>query len=170
MRIDVDGYTLRPAVEGDVAAIAAACVDAEIARWLPHLPQPYGPADARRFIAQADAWRADGRELSLVIAGRDDALLGMIGLRLTDDPPTVGYWLAPGARGRGLATAATIALARWAFERYGMPRLALHAEPSNTASVRVAERSGFTRVPGVIPGADHRELWIFELERPEPDP
>jgi RimJ/RimL family protein N-acetyltransferase len=170
VRIDVDGLALRPAVERDVAAIAAACLDAEIVRWLPHLPQPYQAADARRFIAQADAWRAQDRELSLAIAGPDDALLGMIGLRLTDDPPTVGYWLAPGARGRGVATAATIALARWAFERYGMPRLALHAEPFNTASVRVAERSGFMRVPGVIKGADHRDLWIFELERPAPHP
>jgi RimJ/RimL family protein N-acetyltransferase len=166
MRIDAEGCTLRPAVEADVPAIARACVDPEIVQWLPHLPQPYSRDDARRFIAQADAWRADGREYSLAIVDQDDALVGMIGLRLTDDPPTVGYWLAPEARGRGIATAATIALAGWAFERFHPTRLALHAEPANVASVRVAEKSGFVRVPGLIKGVDDRDLWIFELARP----
>jgi RimJ/RimL family protein N-acetyltransferase len=166
MRIDAEGCTLRPAVEADVPAIARACLDPEIVQWLPHLPQPYEPDDARRFIAQADAWRREGRELSLAIVDSGDILLGMIGLRLTDDPPTIGYWIAPEARGRGIATAATIALAGWTFERFGSARLALHAEPGNLASVRVAEKSGFVRVPGLIRGADERDLRVFELARP----
>lgn len=166
MRIDAGGWSLRPAVEEDVPAIARACVDPEIVRWLPHLPQPYAPEDARRFIEQAAEWRAEGREYSLAIVDDHDSLLGMVGLRLTDEPPTVGYWLAPEARGRGIATAATTALARWAFARFALARLALHAEPANRASVRVAEACGFVRVPGSITGADDRELWVFELERP----
>jgi RimJ/RimL family protein N-acetyltransferase len=166
MRIEADGCVLRPVGEADVAAITKACLDPEIVHWLPHLPQPYGFADARAFIAQTTEGRASGREMTLAIAGEDDALLGMVGVRLTDDPPTVGYWLAPEARGHGLATAATRALSEWTFATLAPPRLVLHAEPANLASRRVAEKCGFVRVPGSIKGGDGRDLWVFELLRP----
>jgi RimJ/RimL family protein N-acetyltransferase len=163
--IEIDGLTLRPVCEADVPSIARACGDPEIVRWLPHLPQPYGVDDARIFVAQAIEGRALGREHSFAIVGDTGDLLGVVGLRLTDDPPTVGYWIAPEARGRGLATAATGALSAWAFATLGPSRLALHAEPDNRASCRVAEKCGFERVAGTIKGADDRDLWVFELRR-----
>jgi RimJ/RimL family protein N-acetyltransferase len=166
MRIDAVGCALRPVCDGDVAAIARACGDPEIARWLPHLPQPYGEDDARSFIVQAADSQALGRELAFAIVDDHDALLGMIGLRLTDEPPTVGYWMAPEARGRGLASAATRAVTAWAFVTYGPARIALHAEPANVASCRVAETCGFVRRAGTIKGADDRDLAVFELVRP----
>jgi RimJ/RimL family protein N-acetyltransferase len=165
VRIEADGCVLRPVGEDDVPAIARACLDPEIVHWLPHLPQPYGVDDARAFIAQTTEGRLLGREMTLAIAGGDDALLGMVGVRLTEDPPTIGYWLAPEARGRGLATAATRALSEWTFATLAPLRLALHAEPANHASRRVAEKCGFVRVPGTIKGAGDRDLWVFELQR-----
>jgi len=58
---------------------------------------------------------------------------------------TIGYWLLPESRGRGLATRAVRIVSRWAFDVLGLARLQLLAEPSNVASQRVAERSGFQR-------------------------
>jgi RimJ/RimL family protein N-acetyltransferase len=165
MRIEGERCVLRPVGEADIPAIARACLDPEIVRWLPHLPQPYGVDDARAFIAQTTEGRALGRELTLAIVQEDDALLGVVGVRLTDDPPTIGYWVAPEARGRGLATAATRALSEWTFATRATPRLALHAEPANVASRRVAEKCGFVRVPGSISSGDGRDLWVFELLR-----
>jgi RimJ/RimL family protein N-acetyltransferase len=167
VRIEADGCALRPVHEDDVPSISRACCDAEIARWLPHLPQPYGSDDARSFVAQAIEWRALGREMTFaIVADSDDELVGMAGVRLSDEPPTVGYWMAPEARGRGLASAATRALTAWAFATFGPARIALHAEPENHASLRVAEKCGFVRVSGTIKGADDRDLWVFELARP----
>jgi RimJ/RimL family protein N-acetyltransferase len=57
----------------------------------------------------------------------------------------VGYWLAPEARGRGVATRAVRLIARWAFEDLEVARLELTCSPDNHASQRVAERCGFTR-------------------------
>jgi RimJ/RimL family protein N-acetyltransferase len=57
----------------------------------------------------------------------------------------VGYWLAAGARGRGLTSAALQALSRWAFEELGLGRVELVTDPDNIASQRVAEKAGFTR-------------------------
>jgi RimJ/RimL family protein N-acetyltransferase len=57
----------------------------------------------------------------------------------------VGCWLAPHARGRGIATRAVRLLARWAFDDLGIARLQITCGPDNLASQRVAERAGFTR-------------------------
>lgn len=162
MRVEAAGCTLRPLRESDVQAIARACADPEIARWLPHLPHPYRVADAQVFVATATAGRDQN---AFAIADETDALLGVISVRLTAEPPTVGYWIAREARGRGIATAATVAISQWAFETFQPPRLALHVEPENLASRRVAEKSGYVRVPGTIRGLEGRELWVFELQR-----
>jgi RimJ/RimL family protein N-acetyltransferase len=166
MRIEAEGCVLRPLRDGDVPAITRACQDAEIARWLPHLPHPYRTTDARDFVAHATAPGIEDREVTLAIADAADALLGVVNVRLTDAPPTVGYWIAASARGRGIATAATSAITGWTFATHGPARIALHAEPENHASIRVAEKCGFVRLPGTIKGLDDRDLWVFQLARP----
>lgn len=165
MAIEAEGCILRPIVEADAPAIAAACRDPEIAHWLPHIPQPYSIEEARSFVARATDLRERGDEMTYAIVDAEDTLLGVVGVRLTDEPPAVGYWIAAEARGRGIASAATRAISDWAFAAFGLARLALHAEPANHASLRVAEKCGFVRVPGVIKGAADRDLWIFELAR-----
>jgi RimJ/RimL family protein N-acetyltransferase len=171
MEIAADRCVLRPVTEADIPAIARACAEREIAHWLPHLPQPYGIEDARSFVAQAIEWRALGREFSLAIIDADDGatLLGMVGVHLTVDPPTVGYWVAAEARGRGIATAATRAITAWAFETFDPACIALHAEAANLASCRVAEKAGFVRIPGTVWGAADRELAVFEVRRDRPE-
>ncbi len=137
---------LRAFRAGDAPAIAAACQDPEIQRWIPIIPVPYTEADARRFILMTlQAWH-DGTscEFAIVDAG-DDRLLGAAGLHLGPNPRrhAVGYWVAPEARRRGVATRAVRLLARWGFERFAIQRLALWTLPGNAASQAVAERNGF---------------------------
>jgi RimJ/RimL family protein N-acetyltransferase len=57
----------------------------------------------------------------------------------------LGYWLLPEGRGRGRATRALRLMSRWALSQPGVARLELATSPENTASQRVAERSGFRR-------------------------
>jgi RimJ/RimL family protein N-acetyltransferase len=81
---------------------------------------------------------------------------------------TVGYWLAPEARGRGVMTEALRAVVSWAREEHGIRRLVLTTHPDNVASQRVAERAGFVRVgltehaPPFRDGTAHAVL--FELD------
>jgi RimJ/RimL family protein N-acetyltransferase len=139
---------LRPLVRSDAAAIAAACADRLIARFIPLIPVPYTVADAEAFLARnADGVRP-GDELNLGIstAGGPE-LLGMIGLGAAgeDGAFETGYWVAPAHRNRGVATQALVLLSRWAIDELGVPRLQLQTMVENTASQRVAERAGFTR-------------------------
>src|SRR5262249_39239390 len=64
----------------------------------------------------------------------------------------IGYWVAPWARRRGVATAATRVLSDWAFDHRAVERLELLAAKENVGSQRVALAAGFTR-EGVRRGA-----------------
>jgi RimJ/RimL family protein N-acetyltransferase len=56
--------------------------------------------------------------------------------------PEIGWWLAPGHWGRGLATEAARCALRDIFERCGLPHIWSVAQVENTASRRVMEKIG----------------------------
>jgi ribosomal-protein-alanine N-acetyltransferase len=70
-------------------------------------------------------------------------LVGAIDVRL-GEVGSIGYWVSPQSRGRGVATRALVLLSRWAL-RQGVARLELTTHPENVASQRVAEKAGFVR-------------------------
>lgn len=59
----------------------------------------------------------------------------------------LSYWVAPTARGRGLATSAIRLIVDYGFAATTLSRLLLWTHPDNVASGRAAERAGFTRRP-----------------------
>ncbi len=142
-----EAVVLRLPGRADARAIAAACSDPEISRWIP-VPVPYTLADALDFVdGVANGW-ATGKDLAFAIEERaTGALSGMIGLHPGSAPgrAAVGYWLAPGVRGRGLATRAVRLVAAWAFTDPSLERLELLTLVGNDASGRVALRAGFRR-------------------------
>jgi len=145
-----DGVVLlRPWRERDVQAIASACRDDEIAWWLDQVPQPYGDADARTYVAMTRrGWKEGTHSAFAVTDAADGLVVGSIGVGWQDPEQgvaEVGYWVAREARGRGVATRATILVSRWAFEACRARRLQLRADVLNAASQRVAERAGFQR-------------------------
>ena len=138
---------LRPWERRDVAAVAAACQDPEIPRWTV-VPPNYTERHARDFIAGTGSDIAAGRELPLAIVDMDDSVLGALGLsnfEWHDLKGEIGYWMAAESRRRGIGARATRMLAVWALTSLGLERLELLANPENEASLRLAERAGFTR-------------------------
>src|SRR3954447_22692452 len=89
---------LRPWTAEDVPAIAAACAEEEIARWMHLIPQPYTEDDARAFLAGARAAWSDGTAATFaVVEEATGALAGSIGMRVIDPEQAVaevGYWAA----------------------------------------------------------------------------
>ncbi|XVU28491.1 GNAT family N-acetyltransferase [Actinoplanes sp. CA-054009] len=161
--------TLRAPDEGDVDAIVDAVSDPVTLGWLP-LPDPYGREQAVNFVAEkAPAVRAGGGGLIRAIEC-DGVLAGMIDLKKTDwrhRATEIGYWAAPAARDRGVMTEATVGLSRWVLTEMGFERVVLHIAPGNKASVRVAEKAGFSyeglaRNAGIIP-AGRVDLAVYSL-------
>ena len=141
-----DSVTLRPWRPDDAPAVFAACQDLLIARFIP-IPQPYTGADARTFveIRRRDWETEDERSFAIV-----DALTGeLLGSIARHGPyghrATFGYWLAPQARGRGVATRALRLITDWTIATTEVIRLDLYTDVENDASWRVAERAGFAR-------------------------
>ncbi|NUP18493.1 MAG: GNAT family N-acetyltransferase [Streptomyces sp.] len=133
---------LRPPLESDVEAIARACDDPVTARFLPRLPSPYGPGDARAYLTTAEAkWESGGAEWAITENGQ---YAGSIGLLPPDrwGGTAIGYLVAPWARGKGVASTAARAVADWAADQ-GVHRVELQAAVENLASLSVAYKAGF---------------------------
>ena len=139
--------TLRLLTAADADDVTEACQDAETLRWLP-LPRPYTRANAEWFIGTFGPGQREsgaGVVFAIETAGR---LAGVIDLKHVDwgaRVAEVGYWVAPWARGRGVAAQATRVLSEWAIRDHGFERVELFAATGNAASQRVAQNAGFVR-------------------------
>jgi RimJ/RimL family protein N-acetyltransferase len=117
--------------------------------------------DAFRWLdAQQQGW-TDGGRLSFAVlsheaAAAPDHVLGNVvlkGYAAGRDSAEVGYWTAPAARRRGVASAAVVTLTAWAFGSLGpagLQRIELIHQQDNLASCRVAQKSGYA-LTGLLP-------------------
>jgi RimJ/RimL family protein N-acetyltransferase len=153
IELPVEGLTdgvirLRSPADQDVPAIVEACGDPAVQRYTT-VPEPYGSDDARSFIALAGSGVCDGVALNTAIVDAESGeWLGNAGIRrhATDAGRwSIGYLVAPWARGRGLAVRSVHLLCRFGFDELGAERIEITAEPENEPSLRVAERAGFQR-------------------------
>jgi RimJ/RimL family protein N-acetyltransferase len=171
---------LRPFTAADIDPVFRACQDPEIQRFVP-VPVPYTRECARTYVQQLcpAGWR-QGTALNLGSFSRDNgALVSSMGLQQGGDrPPGVvelGFWTAPGHRGRGYTVEAADAMCRWAFAELGAQRMEWLALVGNEGSRAVATRLGFTVEGTLRSRLDHRGVlkdgWIGSLLRSElPDP
>lgn len=140
-----DGLLLRPWREEDAPAVFDAFQDPLLHQW--HLRAADSVAEVRGWIAEWQrAWAEERNAQWAVVDAAGGGLLGRVALRgilLADGVAEVAYWTVAAARGRGVATRATAALARWALDGVGLHRLELSHAVANTASCRVAARAGF---------------------------
>ena len=86
---------------------------------------------------------------------------------------SVGYWMAEGAQGRGLATAALREATLIAFYELHLHRVQAETSPQNFRSQRLLERLGFVKF-----GVAEAYVWIagtwqddvlYQLLTPDPD-
>ncbi len=156
--------------ESDLGALAEASHDSESLRWLTDPPMD---AEARRTSMRRveEVWRS-GRQKPLVIADAPTGRpLGRINLQLAERAtPAIAYSVFAEARGRGVAPRAVQLVAAWAFDDLGLTELEITADIENTASIRVAEKCGFSPAGSRIesgPAGEDREMMVF-IKRTEP--
>lgn len=141
------------------------------------LPPNASEHEARAWVDRQRRRLAEGFGYSFAIAdARTDVAVGAIGLwlaGLSQGRATVGYSVAPGARGRGVAGAALIALTSFAWSVQALHRIELYIEPWNAGSVKTAERAGFQR-EGLLRshqviGGRRRDMLLYALTRGHAD-
>lgn len=115
--------------------------------------RPWPPRQAREVSEfEAAHWRAHGFGWRAAIERETGGAVGFIALNLLGegtagldpDEHEIGWWLDPGAWGRGLAREGAAALRDEAFERVGAASVVARIQPENAASVRVAEAIGMS--------------------------
>ena len=133
---------------GDVDQLVEACRDPDIPKWTA-APEPYGRADAQAWV-RGDPLRDEpwGDRVSFCVADalETDLLLGSMSLvrMARGGSGEIGYWIAPWARRRRVATRAVRLLAEWAVAEFRLRRVELVIAVENGPSNAVAERAGFT--------------------------
>lgn len=119
-------------------------------------PSPYTLDSANSWINLATT--TPTRNFGIV-SPDGQTFLGGVGLRPLVDVECrtyeIGYWIAPAAWGRGLATEAVKGFSRWAFETFeDLLRLEAAVFATNEASEKVLRKCGF-----VHEGTRRRAIW-----------
>jgi RimJ/RimL family protein N-acetyltransferase len=163
-------FLLRAFDEGDVPMVAEASTDPLIP-LISTVPAVGGNEAVLAYVARQQRRLADGFGYSFVIAdAASNRGLGSIGLWTRDldlGRASVGYWVVPSARRRGVAGRALRALSAWALDDIGVARLELYVEPWNTASVRTAESAGYV-CEGLLRswqevGGERRDMSVYSF-------
>ena len=145
MELTLPAGVVRPWRPAEVLSLATHANDRRI--WInlrDRFPHPYGVADAESFIAMATAMSP----MTFFAIAVDGEAVGGIGYTRHEDVERVsaeiGYWLGTSFWGRGLMTAALIAVTRYAFEQHADLRR-IYAVPYawSTASMRVLGKAGY---------------------------
>lgn len=122
---------------------------AEVSPWLPWCHENYSIEETREFIASRELASQGGEWYSFGIFEKDGGrFLGGVGINFINrvhQMANLGYWVRTSAAGRGVATSATRAVARFGFEQLGLQRIEIVAAVDNIPSQRVAEKAGGVR-------------------------
>src|SRR5215211_1558557 len=148
-----DGVVLRGPQMADFAAWAELRERSRpfLTPWEPTWPADdlTRPAFRQRLRRYAEDMRTDQAYPFFLFRQHDDALVGGLALanirRGVAQAGSLGYWVGQPYARRGLMTAAVNALIPFVFCTLRLHRLEAACIPSNIASVRLLEKTGFTR-------------------------
>lgn len=113
------------------------------------LPAHASTQEARAWVDRQRRRWAEGVGFSFAMAeAGTDSAVGTIGLWLEHLPrgrASAGYFVAPSARGHGIASAALTAVTSFGWSIPALYRIELYIEPWNAGSIKTAERAGYER-------------------------
>jgi RimJ/RimL family protein N-acetyltransferase len=143
-----DGHVVvRLAAERDIPEVLIAHQDDPELHIRRGLKKPPSGAELGRQMEAAASLRANGiSETLTIVAPGSDECLGQIIIHEIDWEhlrAELGIWLAPKARGRGLASGALRLTAGWLLGAWGLERIQLRTEADNEEMLLTARAAGF---------------------------
>lgn len=166
--IDACGYRLRPFNAGDAPLIQNASSDPLIP-LITTVPCNGTRKEISEFINRQHHRLVERSGYSFAIADADsDQALGQIGLWLKNSNhgrASIGYWVGPSHRNRGIASAALESISRWGLGLPDIHRLELYVEPWNEGSWKTAEHCGYMR-EGLLRsweeiGGERKDMYMY---------
>jgi RimJ/RimL family protein N-acetyltransferase len=149
-RIETERLVIR-CYDPEDAPLLKAAVDSSIEHLLPWMPwarfEPQSVEDkmelCRMFRGQFDL---DQNYIYGIFTADETEQLGGTGLhpRANEGSLEIGYWVALGSIGQGIATEVTAVLTRVGFELAALDRVDIQVEPTNERSLAIPRKLGFT--------------------------
>ena len=135
---------LRPFQPGDLGLVAELAADPYVP-LIGTVPAVFTATEGLAYLDRQHQRLADGIGWSFAIAELgSDRPVGSAGLwRHEGRPATAGHVVAPAYRGRGYAKAGLRALTAFAWTQPDIDQVDLLVEPTNLASIAVAQRCGY---------------------------
>ena len=148
VEIRTERLILAPTGSRYLEAVHEYASDVENTRYMVFLPNETIDETAQ-FLREAEAeWKKDAPKYLEFAVLLDDAVIGSVGLYITDAPDQaeLGWVLNKRFWGRGYIPEAVRAVMAWARESLGIRRFFAQCDSENTASWRVMEKLGMHRV------------------------
>jgi len=143
--------SLRPYRKSDAEELHKAVRESlgELSPWLEFAHKDYSTKEVRKWLKTHPAsWKkGTAYEFGIFDTG-DGSITGGCGLNQIDDVnkcANLGYWVRTGRTSRGVATAATLLLAKWGLKELRLNRIEIVIATGNMPSLRVAEKVGAKR-------------------------
>jgi [ribosomal protein S5]-alanine N-acetyltransferase len=171
MHLTLSQCTIRPWAESDAAALQRHANNRKVSLHLrDRFPYPYEIEQARAFLN----WVAKHESPTVWAIDVGGEAIGGIGIEMNTDVERVsaeiGYWIGESFWGRGIATAALVAVTADAFKRFEITRLYALPFADHAASVRVLEKAGYVREghlrQSAIKDGKIRDQLLFAAYRP----
>jgi RimJ/RimL family protein N-acetyltransferase len=143
--------TLRPYQVTDIEPCFNAIRESinELLPWMWWCHSNYSINDTQIWIgSRPDAWENAIECSFAIIDSKDGSFLGGCGLsniNRTDRCANLGYWVRTSRSRQGVAPAAALGVARFAFKEVELNRAEIVIATENKASIRVAEKIGALR-------------------------
>ncbi len=148
MQLTGDSILLRPYQEGDVSQVYEAIRESitEMIVWWPWCHADYSIEECKTYItSQSKEWE-NGIEYGFVILDSSNGQYlggcGINNINYNNRVANLGYWVRTSRTKQGIATEATLLLARFGFDRLNLNRIEIIAAVDNKPSQRVAEKAG----------------------------
>ena len=121
----------------------------ELSVWLLFAHDSYSVKETRAYLKTRPVeWKKGNAYEFAIFDAKDGKMIGgcgLNGINKMDKCANLGYWVRTGYTGRGVATTATLLLAKWGFEVLELKRIEIVVAVGNTRSLRVAEKVGAKR-------------------------
>ena len=122
---------------------------AELSPWLEFAHSDYSIKETRQWLKTLPGhWKKGTAYGFCIVDTGDGSIIGGCGLNLIDNPSkraNLGYWVRTSRTSQGVATTATLLLARWGLKELGLNRIEILVATGNKPSLRVAEKVGAHR-------------------------
>jgi ribosomal-protein-serine acetyltransferase len=143
---------IRPYEAEDIPALYEAARESageSFTWWMSWCHADYTLEESSQFVHSRDEARRNEEEYDFAIFDVEtDNFLGGVGLNQFNRQhgfANLGYWVRASSMGQGIAPAAVLLCARFAFQEVGLNRVEILIATENTRSRRVAEKAGAKR-------------------------